>query len=210
MSNLLPLSVGLIDCGIANLGSMVRILGELVNKVTVVTSPKDLAKADKLILPGVGAFPIAMQRLTECELVESIKELAIGDKKPILGVCLGMQLLASTGHEFEQTDGLGLIPGSVKRFVNTSKEFRIPHVGWNSVLFDQTSPLIDGIRDSTDFYFVHSYVYELPDDKHLIGHANHGVDFPAIVSSENIYGTQFHPEKSSVAGFTLIKNFCGL
>ena len=210
MTNLLPLSVGIIDCGIANLGSMVRILGEVVNKVTVVSGPNDLAKVDKLILPGVGAFPIAMQRLNEYELAESIKEFALVDKRPLLGVCLGMQLLASTGYEFEPTDGLGLIPGLVKKLVNTSKEFRIPHVGWNSVLFDQDSPLINGIRDSTDFYFVHSYVYELSDDKHLISHANHGSDFPVIISSENIYGTQFHPEKSSNAGFKLIKNFCGL
>ena len=210
MSELLPLSVGLIDCGIANLGSMVRILSEVVNKVTVVSGPNDLGKVDKLILPGVGAFPIAMQRLAEYELVESIKELVSVNKVPFLGICLGMQLLATVGYEFEQTDGLGLIPGFVKRFADGGKEFRIPHVGWNSVLFDQASPLIDGIRDSTDFYFVHSYVYELKDDKHQIGHANHGADFPAVISSENIFGTQFHPEKSSVAGFKLIKNFCGL
>lgn len=208
MSDLLPLRVGLVDCGIANLGSMVRILSELVNEVKIVSDPNDLAKVDKIILPGVGAFPTAMRRLAEFKLIDSIRELVSVNKVPLLGVCLGMQLLSTTGYEFEQTDGLGLIPGSVKRFVDSGKEFRIPHVGWNSVVVDQPSPLIDGIRDLTDFYFVHSYVYELIDESHQIGHCSHGVNFPAIISLENIYGTQFHPEKSSIAGFRLIKNFC--
>jgi glutamine amidotransferase len=210
MSDLLQIKVGIIDCGIANIGSMTRLLSEVVNSVQLVTTPRDLEGVDKIVFPGVGSFPAAMNQLNAADLVEPLKEKVLAEKKPILGVCLGMQLFALKGYEFHETEGLGFIPGSVRRFIPNDKKFRVPHVGWNSVEFDNPSLLIGGINDATDFYFVHSYIYKLNDMSHQVAHSNHGGDFPAIIGSENIFGVQFHPEKSSSAGFKLIKNFCGL
>jgi glutamine amidotransferase len=205
-----PLTIGVIDCGIANLGSIAKILGEIVTNVTIVSSPSELTNVDKLILPGVGAFPIAMKRLCDSGLNLAIRESVLDAKTPILGICLGMQLFADRGYEFTETPGLGFVPGSVTKLVTNNRQLRVPHVGWNSVQIDQINPLWAGIDDNTDFYFVHSFKFELDDPLSQMGHTNHGGDFASVVLRDHIYGTQFHPEKSSKAGRQLLINFCKL
>jgi glutamine amidotransferase len=208
--NLLRMSVGVVDCGIANLGSIKKILGEIVTDVRVLTEPQELNQVDKIILPGVGSFPAAMKKLKSKGLEGALKSIAFENQLHILGICLGMQLLAEHGFEFGDTEGLALIPGSVTKLESTNSERRIPHVGWNSMNIIQQSPLFEGILDQTDFYFVHSFKYDLEDNVHQLASTNHGTDFPSVIARQNIYGVQFHPEKSSKAGHKLLTNFCGL
>lgn len=211
MSNqavVIPISVGVVDCGIANLGSILRTLGKNVHKVRVVAEPTDFEGLDRVILPGVGAFPIAMKRLASQQLINPIKKAVLEDQIPLLGICLGMQLLATTGKEFEETPGLNLIPGVVDLLEPQSPEFQIPHIGWNNISILQDDSLLEGIADDTDFYFVHSYRFNLENQENLIATTNHGVDFPSVIAHGKIYGTQFHPEKSSKAGLRILRNFC--
>ena len=207
-TGVLPISVGVIDCGIANLGSILRMLGKNVLNVRVVTEPTDFEGLDRVILPGVGAFPIAMKRLASQQLINPLMKAVTEDQIPLLGICLGMQLLATTGNEFGETPGLNLVPGVVDLLSPQSPEFQIPHIGWNSINIHQNDSLLEGIADDTDFYFVHSYRFNLENQKNLIATTNHGVDFPSVVANGKIYGTQFHPEKSSKAGLRIIRNFC--
>jgi glutamine amidotransferase len=207
-TGVLPISVGVIDCGIANLGSILRMLGKNVLNVRVVTEPTNFEGLDRVILPGVGAFPIAMERLASQQLINPLMKAVTEDQIPLLGICLGMQLLASTGSEFGETPGLDLIPGVVELLKPQSPEFHIPHIGWNSIKIHQNVPLLEGIENDTDFYFVHSYRFNLQDQKNMIASTNHGLDFPSVIGYGKIYGTQFHPEKSSKAGLRIIRNFC--
>ena len=206
--SVIPISVGVIDCGIANLGSILRMLGKNVHKVRVVTEPIDFEDLDRVILPGVGAFPIAMERLASQQLINPLKKAVLENQIPLLGICLGMQLLATTGNEFAETPGLNLIAGVVELLEPQSPEFHIPHIGWNSVQIHQNVSLLEGIENDTDFYFVHSYRFNLENQKNLIASTNHGIDFPSVIAHGKIYGTQFHPEKSSKAGLRIIRNFC--
>ena len=207
-SGVVPITVGVVDCEIANLGSIVRTLSKNVRQVRVITEPTDFDGLDKIILPGVGAFPIAMERLESQQLIEPLINAVLEDEIPLLGICLGMQLLATTGKEFGETPGLNLIVGVVELLETQSPEFQIPHIGWNSIKIHQNDSLLEGIEDDTDFYFVHSYRFKLENQENLIASTNHGVDFPSVVANGKIYGTQFHPEKSSKAGLRVIRNFC--
>ena len=209
-SGIVPITVGVVDCGIANLGSILRTLDKNVRQVRAITEPTDFDGLDRIILPGVGAFPIAMERLESQQLIEPLINSVLEDDIPLLGICLGMQLLATTGKEFGETPGLNLIAGVVELLETQSSEFQIPHIGWNSIKIHQNDSLLEGIEDDTDFYFVHSYRFKLVDQENLIASTNHGVDFPSVVANGRIYGTQFHPEKSSKAGLRVIRNFCGI
>jgi glutamine amidotransferase len=179
-----------------------------VLNVRVVTEPTDFEGLDRVILPGVGAFPIAMKRLAHQQLIHPLKKAVLEDQIPLLGICLGMQLLATTGNEFGETSGLDLIAGEVELLEPQSPEFHIPHIGWNSIKIHQNVSLLEGIATDTDFYFVHSYRFNLENQNNLIATTNHGIDFPSVITNGKIYGTQFHPEKSSKAGLRIIRNFC--
>jgi len=198
--------VGIVDIGIANIGSLHRCLNDIVESVTLIRTPSELAAIDRLILPGVGSFPEAMTRLRNCDLVTPIGEFVSVSRKPLLGICLGMQLLATVGEEYRETKGLGLIEGRVKKL--EPKSIRIPHMGWNSVQFLEQSLLLEGIPDNHDFYFVHSYMFVPKERKAILAVTEYGEQFCAIVQQDNIFGVQFHPEKSSIMGQRLISNFC--
>lgn len=200
-------TVGIVDVGIANLGSIERTLKEICDRVVVVTEPSDLASLDRLILPGVGAFPIAMKRLEAAGLADGIRHFVNDLQRPTLGICLGMQLLATEGEEHELTAGLNLIEGRVRRFRDTAG-IRVPHVGWNSVEIKRQSSIFSSVKSGNDFYFVHSYVFEVADEAALVATACNGEHFSASVERGNVAGVQFHPEKSSRIGRILLKNFC--
>lgn len=203
----IPTSVGIIDIGISNIASIERTLSEIVDEVVIVRNGSQLTSIDRLILPGVGAFPSAMKRLSESGLVADIHEFVRVLRRPLLGICLGMQLLASEGEEHELTAGLDLVKGRVRR-LKESDGVRVPHVGWNSVSIEMPNNLFNGLVDGHDFYFVHSYVFDVDNKDERIATTVNGERFTAAVLSGNVVGVQFHPEKSSKIGRMLLENFC--
>jgi glutamine amidotransferase len=182
---------------------------EKVGHAAKITSdPAELAQAERIVLPGVGAFGDAIAELRRRELVEPIRE-AVAVGKPFLGICLGLQLLFDVGYEGGEFEGLGILPGKVVRF-DLPHEFKVPHMGWNRGVFRQKAPILRGIEDGAYFYFVHSY-YAAPADPQVVTiEADYGRPFCAAISRGNLFATQFHPEKSQAAGLQLLKNFAEL
>lgn len=196
--------IAIIDYGAGNLFSVKNALDFLGFESIITNKKEDIIKADKLILPGVGAFPMAMQMLEKSELIDCIKEQIL--VKPLLGICLGMQILFENGSEVAQTKGLGFIKGSVD-LIETS--YKIPHMGYNELIFNNNSLLLNELEENDCVYFVHSYMANT-DDENVIAYCDYGVKVPAIVQKGNVYGCQFHPEKSGDIGLQIIKNFCNL
>ena len=205
-----------VDYGMGNLRSVSKALESLGASVRVSSDPSDVARADKLILPGVGAFPAAMRELSSRKLVEPIKG-AIASGKPYLGICLGLQLLFDRSKEGEGAAGIGVLPGVVKRFAPTPG-FKIPHMGWNQITRSQKAegrsqnecPLLKGIKEESFVYFVHSY-YADPVDRAVVAlEADYGGLFTAMIWRDNLFATQFHPEKSQTVGLKLLENFIKL
>lgn len=200
------MTVCVIDYKMGNLGSVKRSLEECGASVTVSEDPKDLAQASHIVLPGVGAFRDGMAHLEEQGWLPHIRE-AVELGVPFLGICLGMQLLAEKGFEGGESEGLGFVSGEVKRLEPDSEEVRIPHVGWNEVYPTRSSPLFNDVPSGTDFYFVHSYHFSPHDERMIIASTPYCGGFASAVAKDNVFGVQFHPEKSSKPGFQLLKNF---
>lgn len=199
----------IIDYGMSNLGSISRAVEECGGSAVVSDSPESLKEAAKVILPGVGSFRDGMINLDRVGWVEPLKKTALNGI-PILGICLGMQLLADEGDEGGKTNGLGIVAGSVTKLKIKAKEDRLPHVGWNEVRQKKECALFDGIKDSSDFYFVHSYHFDVKDKCDILAVTPYCGEFVSAIKHNNIYGVQFHPEKSSVSGFQLLKNFLNI
>jgi len=201
--------VGVIDCGFGNLASVRNAFEHLEVPVETVWAPAGLAACSHLVLPGVGCFQAGMGRLRARGLDEAIRrEVAAG--KPLLGLCLGMQLLAAEGSEFEPAPGLGLVPGRVVRLAPEDGSLRLPHIGWNDVAFRGPSPLLEGMGEGAAFYFVHSYGFEDADAPMVRGVADYGGAVVACIEQGHVFGAQFHPEKSQAAGLALLGNFAAL
>lgn len=197
--------IGIIDYGAGNLFSVKNALDYLELKNIITSSPEEIREVDQLILPGVGAFPDAMRMLCNSGLTEII--ISEADKKPLLGICLGMQILFDHGYEFEETKGLGLIPGEVKRI--EAPDLKIPHMGWSDVKIENECELSKGISKGDRFYYVHSY-QAVTDKQHVSIYSEYGDYIPGLVFKDKVYGTQFHPEKSGEIGLKLLRNFGGL
>ena len=199
--------VAVVDYGLNNLDSVCRALEECGAQPFVTDGPAELRRADRIVLPGVGAFPDAMANLTAAGLAEGLRsEVAAG--APLLGICLGMQLLATTGFEVVEAAGLGCVPAQVRRLQPTADDPRIPHVGWNEVLpVNGAAGLFDGIPAGADFYFVHSFHVLCDDDADVVATTPYCGGFASAVVHGNVVGVQFHPEKSQVHGFQLLRNF---
>ncbi|MDD4878958.1 MAG: imidazole glycerol phosphate synthase subunit HisH [Candidatus Omnitrophica bacterium] len=196
-----------VDYGMGNLRSVSKALEKAGARVKVSSIPRDISRADKLVVPGVGAFKDAMAELKSRRLIEPIKEFT-GKGKPFLGLCLGLQLIFSKSEEGGISKGLGLLKGKVVKF--RSKRLKIPHMGWNQLDIKGNCPLLKGIPEGSYFYFVHSY-YAAPADKRCVAAwTGYGVKFPSVVCSGNIYATQFHPEKSQELGLKILRNFVKL
>ena len=196
--------IAIIDYGAGNLFSVKNALNALGQDSVFTKDPEEIRAADKLSLPGVGAFPDAMDKLTACGLIPVIREQA--EQKPLLGICLGMQMLFEQSEEFGETAGLGLIPG---RVVPIETSYKIPHMGWNELVIPRESKLLYGIKPGEFVYFVHSFAAKTPME-YVSAYCEYGTVIPALVEKENVYGAQFHPEKSGRAGLTILKNFCSL
>ena len=193
--------ITIIDYGAGNLFSDQNALNSLGLENRVSCDPAEISTADGLILPGAGAFPDAMRMLNASGLTGFIREEA--RKKPFLGICLGMQLLFETGYEFEETAGLGLLPGTVQKI---STPYKIPHMGWNSLTFHRPCPLLEGIQEGESVYFVHSFQAKTQPEC-LYASCDYGTEIPALVGEGTVFGAQFHPEKSGEVGLTILKNF---
>ena len=197
--------IAIIDYGAGNIFSVKNAL-DFIDLPNILTDKKsEIENADALILPGVGAFPSAMNMLKEKHLVNTIKEQAT--QKPFLGICLGMQLIFDKGFEFEETAGLSLINGTVEKMVDP--DLNIPHIGWNKLEKINDCPLLNGLSDEEYVYFVHSYK-AVCDDKNISAFCQYGGKVPALVFNGSVYGAQFHPEKSGKTGLKILKNFGGL
>lgn len=197
--------IAIIDYGAGNLFSVQNALDYIGCNAMISGNAEDLQNADRLILPGVGAFPDAMKMLNESGLTEVIK--AEAKKKPLLGICLGMQMLFERSSEFGDTEGLGLIPGRVE--LMTPPNLLIPQIGWNRLLRNEPCPILEGLGDEPYVYFVHSYAAVCAGGN-VAAYTDYGGNVPACVFSGNVYGCQFHPEKSGEVGLKILENFVRL
>jgi glutamine amidotransferase len=196
--------ITIVDYQAGNLGSVVRAIRELGAKAEISSDPQAVRQAERLLLPGVGSFRVAMQALRAKGLDQAIRQFAVSGR-PFLGICLGLQLLATCGEEDGEAAGLGLLPG---RVVRLQGQVKIPHVGWNQVYPSAAAAgLFQGIQPGEWFYFVHSYCFAPTSPLPFVASTEHGQVFPAAVGSQNLWGVQFHPEKSGDAGRRLLQNF---
>tara|TARA_Y100001968_G_scaffold331340_1_gene385721 strand:+ start:865 stop:1479 length:615 start_codon:yes stop_codon:yes gene_type:complete len=204
------MKLGVINYGMGNLGSVITAIKNLGFQADMCVSPLDLNDMDKIILPGVGSFFDAMNELERKNWVPAINEHVSIKERPLLGICLGMQLLASVGNEGGKVVGLDLIPGEVKHLTDLGCQERVPHIGWNEIQLKKESVIFNGIFSGHDFYFVHSYAFMPSDAQHISATVSYSNDVVASVENENVFGTQFHPEKSSKAGLRILQNFLAL
>jgi len=192
----------IVDYSVGNLKSVANAMSYIGQNTLITSDPVELERADAIILPGVGAFPNAADKLREKGLDKVLATQA--GHKPILGICLGMQLLFDRGDEGKICKGLGLVAGYVERI---QTEYKLPHIGWNSLIFQNGSPLFQGLEDGVYVYFVHSYSGHAVREEDVIAHTQYGPSVTAAVSHNGVYGCQFHPEKSGEAGLQILKNF---
>ena len=199
--------IAIIDYGVGNLFSLKSSFAAIGHEVTVTADADVLRAADKLILPGVGAFRDAAAKLDSSGLGAVVREEAAAGK-PLLGICLGMQLLFEKSYEYGEYEGLSLLPGEIRPISDViPRDLKIPHIGWNSLSFKQDSPLFRFIRNGDHVYFVHSY-YARTDERFVTATAEYGAELTAVVGLDNVYGCQFHPEKSGEVGLNILRAFC--
>jgi glutamine amidotransferase len=201
------MKVAIINYGMGNLNSVRRAFEEIGAEVIIANHPSHLYEADRIVLPGVGAFSDGMMHLSQGAWIPALRDTVILRNKPLLGICLGMQMLASVGYEGDEAGGLGFIPGEVKRIDLLGCDQRIPHMGWNEVRYKSNDPIFANISENSDFYFVHSYAFVPSNSENLIALVDYGCQFTAVVRHKNVLGCQFHPEKSSKVGREFLKNF---
>lgn len=176
--------------------------------VIVTSDPDVVAKADRIVLPGDGAFPHCKNELfSRTALAEAIIDAVTNRAVPFMGICVGMQMLATTGHEYEETAGFGWIAGDIRKITPSDPALKIPHMGWNDLVIDTPHPVLEGIKTGAHAYFVHSYAMDVANPSERLAHVDYGGEITAIVGRDNIIGMQFHPEKSQDAGLRMISNF---
>ena len=193
--------VSIVNYGVGNLRSVKRGLEKSGAKVLITRNPKDLSESDAIVLPGVGAFAAAFKNLAP---LSGVVKQSLEDGKPIFGICLGLQLLFTRSSEGGSTDGLDLISGDIVKLPDIVK---IPQMGWNTVDIVQSHPLLEGVQNNSYAYFVHTYVPQPSEQKVIVATTEYGVRFPSVIAKQNLFATQFHPEKSGKTGLTILKNF---
>ena len=203
-------TLAIVDYGMGNLNSVKKKLYRLKTTASITSNPKDIIKADKIILVGVGHFAKAMKNIKELDLLDALSEVAIIKKKPVLGICLGMQLMAKDSEE-GKTEGLGWLDANVRKMqVDDTLKFKIPHTGWNKIIQSKKSHLMKGIPELSEFYFVHSYYLRSNETSNILNETEYCFKFTSAIEKDNIFGVQYHPEKSHDVGEVLLKNFISL
>jgi imidazole glycerol-phosphate synthase subunit HisH len=197
----------IVDFGMGNLNSVKKSLDRMKVSSIVSSDPKAIIHAAKIILPGVGHFGKAMSNLRELQLLETLNEAVLIKQKPILGICLGLELMAKKGEE-GNADGLGWLDAEIVRFnISDKKKYKIPHIGWNQIHIKKPSLLMNSIPDASEFYFVHSYHLRINHQSDILNETEHDYLFPSAIEKDNIFGVQYHPEKSYEVGAQLLRNF---
>lgn len=200
--------IAIVDFGSGNLRSVFNAVHYLGEKPELISDPERLSCADRIIFPGVGSFGNCMEGLRSSGMAEALEDEVIQRGKPFLGICLGFQVLASHSEESPDVAGLGWLKAEIKCFnFQPGCDLRVPHVGWNDVVFNNHNPIFKGIEKCASFYFVHSYYMTTDDESNIAATCNYGGDFTAVISKDNIFATQFHPEKSQNNGIQLLENF---
>ena len=200
--------IGIIDYKMGNIGSIQNMLKRISVKSVISSKIEILNNCDKLILPGVGSFDQGMKNLKNHNFIRFLNDYVIKDKKPILGICLGMQLFADNSEEGDLS-GLGWIKGNVKKFNLRKDSLKVPHMGWNNIEC-KNSKLFLNLPNEKRFYFVHSFFFECKNKENIISTTDYGINFASSINKQNIWGTQFHPEKSHICGMNLLKNYAKL
>ena len=200
-------NIFIINYGMGNLRSVENAIKKLNYDCKIINDPNELDNSDKIILPGVGSFRAAVDLLDKGGWIKKIKFNVLEIKKLIFGICLGMQLLGDVSEENGITKGLELIPGEVRNLKNLGCKLKVPQIGWNNVSIKNKHKYFEGVKNNMDFYFVNSYVFLPKDQSNIIGSTNYDIDFCSVISKNNIFGTQFHPEKSSKSGLKMLFNF---
>jgi len=208
------MSITVIDYGSGNLKSAAKALEAAANninlssKIEVTSDPKKIIQSDKIVLPGQGSFRDCYLGIKQIpELIEILNEFVLEKKKPILGICVGMQLFAKIGYESEKTEGFGWIDAEVRKINNMNKKLKLPHMGWNEIELKKDCFLFSNIKNKSHAYFIHSYEFMTKKKEHIVATTNYGNSIIASVVKENIVGTQFHPEKSQKNGLIILENF---
>jgi len=208
------MSIAVIDYGSGNLKSAAKALEAAANninldsKIVVTSNPEVIKKSNKVILPGQGSFRdcyLGIKKISGLE--DALNEFVLVKKKPIFGICVGMQLFAKTGYEFQETKGFGWIDGAVRKINNISKTLKLPHMGWNQIEFKKDFALFSGLENKSHMYFVHSYELTTKQKDCIVATTNYGNSIIVAIAKENIFGTQFHPEKSQKNGLKILENF---
>lgn len=199
--------IGIVDYGMGNLLSVKNAFDYLGESVMTISDPADLESVDKIVLPGVGAFGDCVKNLNEKGFKSALNYLVLEKKIPIMGICLGMQVMSKVGYEGGQFEGLGWFDAEVVRLHPSDKTLRVPHVGWTDIQYNRESPLFAGLNGAPDFYFVHSYYVKCAEPKDVDASYDFTYEVTASIRKNNIFGTQFHPEKSQEHGLTLLENF---
>jgi glutamine amidotransferase len=203
--------ITIIDYGVGNIKAFYNIFNKISVEVKIAQKPADLLNSSKLILPGVGHFDYAMKRFTESGMLNIVNEMVLNENLPILGICVGMQMLANSSEE-GNLPGLGWIDARVNKIDSNllAQTTRLPHMGWNSIVVKKKNPLLNNLNSNSRFYFLHSYYFDSFNEADSIATSNYGKEFTSVVNHKNIYGVQFHPEKSHHYGIQLLKNFANI
>ncbi len=200
-------NIAIIDYSMGNTQSVANAFEAIGSKPIITNDPAVLEAADGLVLPGVGAFPVGMRNLEKLGLIPVLNDLVLKKKKPFLGLCLGMQLVAKVGFEVEECSGLGWLDADIVPLSVQELDLKVPHVGWNDVVSVKDSVLLGPAGETKSFYFVHSFHFVPKNDSIAVGTCEYGINFTAVIESENIMATQFHPEKSQKNGLHLLRSF---
>ena len=199
--------VAIINYGIGNIRSLYNSLKKIEIEAEIITDPELIYKFDKVFLPGVGSYKDAINMIKKIDWEKPIKNFSSDKNKSLFGICVGMQILSTYGYEHGKSDGLNIIEGDVERMDKQGCDLKLPHIGWNNIKILKNNLITENISNESNFYFVNSYSYRLTGYNGLIATTNYGIEFPSIINKQNIFGTQFHPEKSSKAGMQILKNF---
>tara|TARA_B100000787_G_C16114753_1_gene259777 strand:- start:17 stop:637 length:621 start_codon:yes stop_codon:yes gene_type:complete len=199
--------VAIINYGIGNIRSLYNSLKKIEIEAEIITDPELIYKFNKVFLPGVGSYKDAINMIKKIGWEKSIKKFSSDKSKSLFGICVGMQILSTYGYEHGKSDGLNIIEGDVEHMDKQGCDLKLPHIGWNNIKILNNNLITENISNESNFYFVNSYSYKLINYNELIATTNYGIEFPSIINKQNIFGTQFHPEKSSKAGMQILKNF---